>query len=298
MALPIDGLALHDKQDAIRRLMLRGADIHALNTVRKHLSGVKGGRLAAACSGTTVTLAISDVVGDDVSVIGSGPGVPDTTTWRQVAAIVERFGPASAALRVFIEHGLAGRIAETPKPGDAAMRRVHAHVIASRRHALAAARAHAEALGYHVTVLEGDVTGESRDAARPWLRKALIASADLPVPRCVLSAGETTVRVSGGGRGGRNQEFALAVSRELRTVRDDVLAASVGTDGIDGPTDAAGAMADRTTIARGEALGLDWSAFLDDNNAYDFFASLGDLIHLGRTDTNVGDVQVLLTGGE
>jgi hydroxypyruvate reductase len=295
MAQPLDGLSLDEKQSAIRTLMHAGADIHALNTVRKHLSAIKGGRLAAACAGTVLTLAVSDVVGDDLSVIGSGPGVADPTTWRDAADVLRRFGAYTGGVRDVIDRGLRGELPDTPKPPDAVMARHQAAVIASRRHALESAKAAAEELGYTVSVLAEDVTGEARDAARPWFAEALRRAGAHSAPACIISAGETTVRVLGGGRGGRNQEFVLALAPAAAAAGGHLVVASIGTDGIDGPTDAAGALADGTTLTRAEAFGLDVEAFLADNNAYDFFATLGDLIHLGRTDTNVGDMQVLLT---
>jgi hydroxypyruvate reductase len=210
-----------------------------------------------------------------------------------VADALARFGSHSPTVRAITARGVAGEIAETPKPGDGSVTRTYARVIASRQLALDAARAAAEQLGYDVVVLGVDVTGEARRAAPQWLERALEKG-----PRskcCVLSAGETTVRVEGKGRGGRNQEFALALTHAMATATRDTVVASVGTDGIDGPTDAAGALVDRSTLARAMSLGLNPQAFLDDNNAYEFFATLGDLIHLGRTDTNVGDLQVLLS---
>jgi hydroxypyruvate reductase len=297
MAHPLDGLTLADKQATIREMMLAGANIHELNTVRKHLSAIKGGRLAAACAGTTLTLAISDVVGDDLSIIASGPGVPDPTTWSDVAGLLTRYPPTSHAVRDMVQRGVSGGIADTPKPGDAAFSRVRARVIASRRHALDAAGTAAAALGYEVRVLDEPVVGEARDAATHWFEQAS-GLHERNRKMCVLSAGETTVRVVGEGRGGRNQEFALALVDTLSHLREDVIVASVGTDGIDGPTDAAGALADTTSRPRAGTLGFEPAAFLADNNAYDFFAMLGDLIHLGRTDTNVGDVQVMLTSGD
>lgn len=296
MALPLQGLTLADKQACVRTMMLAGADIHALNTVRKHLSGVKGGRLAAACRGTTVTLAVSDVVGDDLSVIGSGPGVPDASTWADAASAIARFGGPRhpRAVHELVARGLRGEISETPKSGDPGLARQHAQVIASRRHALDAARVAARGLGYEVVTLADAVTGEARLAAPRWLDRVAEVLHTHARPLCVLSAGETTVRVTGSGRGGRNQEFALALVERAATLGGAVLVASVGTDGIDGPTDAAGALADATSRDRATAVGVSPTAFLDDNNAYAFFARLGDLIHLGRTDTNVGDVQILL----
>jgi glycerate 2-kinase len=297
MALPHQGISLADKQDCVRTMMLAGADIGALNTVRKHLSAIKGGRLAAACRGTTLTLAVSDVVGDDLSVIGSGPGVADATTWADAASALERFGGArhSRAVRALIARGVRGEIEETPKPGDVALARSQAHVIASPRHALHAAGVAAASLGYDVLTLRDAVTGEAREAAAQWLGQVekQLTPADRQ-PRCVLAGGETTVHVTGAGRGGRNQEFVLALVDRIAAFSRDIVIASIGTDGIDGPTDAAGALADRSTRERASALGFSPEAFLNDNNAYEFFAVLGDLIHLGRTDTNVGDVQILL----
>ena len=285
MAVPGEGLTLADKQRAVHAMLLGGADIHQLNTVRKHLSRVKGGRLAAACRGTTLTLAISDVVGDDLSVIGSGPGVADVSTSRDALMALQRYAPDSAALP----------LTETPKPGTPELDRASAYVIASRRHALESARGAAARLGYAVSVLPTEITGEARAVSTQWLAEARAQAAALPQPACVLSAGETIVHVRGSGRGGRNQEFVLALVDALSHWISDCVVASIGTDGIDGPTDAAGALADPTTRARASRLDFHPSAFLADNNAYEFFANLGDLVHLGRTDTNVGDVQILLT---
>jgi glycerate 2-kinase len=284
MAAPLEGVSLDAKQHIIHRMLLGGADIHALNAVRKHLSRIKGGRLAAACRGTTVTLAISDVVGDDLSVIGSGPGVADDSTVDDAMRALQQYAP-DAAIPV---------LPETPKRGDARLARAHAFVIASRPHAVAAARAAAQALGYRVAVLSAEITGEARTAAQQWFARATTAIDSAGAPTCVLSAGETTVHVTGRGRGGRNQEFALSLVDAVALARNETIVASIGTDGIDGPTDAAGALVDHTTRERAAALDLDAHAFLAHNNAYEFFANLGDLIHLGRTETNVGDVQVLL----
>lgn len=284
MVSPIENVTLAQKQTVVERMLRAGADIQTLNTVRKHLSRVKGGRLAAACRGATVTLAISDVVGDDLSLIGSGPGVADPTTAAD----------AGRALRAAAPELAATPLAETPKPDDEAMARSHAFVVASRRHALDAAQRAAEGLGYRTTVLADDITGEARDAGPTWFSRARALAAEISGPACVLSAGETTVHVTGHGRGGRNQEFVLSLVSAVAEADAGWMVASVGTDGIDGPTDAAGALADETTAARAATLGFDARAFLAHNNAYEYFANLGDLIHLGRTDTNVGDVQVLL----
>jgi glycerate 2-kinase len=297
LARPLPGIPLADKQEVVQAMLRGGADIHALNTVRKHLSEVKGGRLAAACAGTTMTLAISDVVGDDLGVIGSGPGVPDSSTWVDAVAalnrhVVEQDQPAS--VRSVMAKGIAGQIADTPKADNAAISRVQAHVIGSRFNAMSGARAAAEQLGYRALVIEQPVTREARRVAVEWF-EYVRQLADVS-RTCVISSGETTVRVIGRGRGGRNQEFALALARALATLPGDAVAASVGTDGIDGPTDAAGAIVDSTTLTRAAQLGLAApESYLNDNNSYAFFDALGDLIRSGPTGTNVGDLQILLT---
>jgi glycerate 2-kinase len=296
LACPLEGVTLQDKQQVVAAMLRGGADIHALNTVRKHLSAVKGGRLAGACRGTTLTLAVSDVVGDDLAVIGSGPGVPDPSTWADAARAIGCVPSAQqpASVRALMKKGVAGELADTPKPGDPAMARVEARVIASRLNAVDGARLAAEQLGYRTFTIERAVTGEARVAAAAWFAEARQLTASGPRV-CVVSAGETTVRVTGTGRGGRNQEFALSLARALAAQGGAVAAASVGTDGIDGPTDAAGAVVDATTLHRAAEHGLDQpERYLEDNNSYFFFSPLGDLIKTGPTDTNVGDLQVLL----
>jgi hydroxypyruvate reductase len=299
LAQPMDGITLDDKQRLVAAMLKGGADIHALNTVRKHLSRIKGGRLAAACRGATVTLAISDVVGDDLAVIGSGPAVPDPSTWQHAAAAIDRFVPRSqqpSAVREAIERGLSGALPETPKPGDVTMRRAIARVIASRSDAMRGAREAAERLGYRCLQLDEAVTGDARAAATSWLA-TVRQHASSGARVCVVSSGETTVRVTGTGKGGRNQEFALALAEGLANDSAEIVVASAGTDGVDGPTDAAGAVVDTGTLRRASDLGLAPPAdYLADNNSYAFFAALGDLISTGPTDTNVGDLQVYLKG--
>lgn len=297
MAAPIDGLSLADKIDTTRLMMTSGADIHALNTVRRHLSKVKGGRLAAACVGTTITLAISDVVGDDLHAIGSGPGVPDETSWADAAAALERFGGDAHAERVrsIVRAGLDGKLADTPKPGHPALARARARVIGSRVDAMEGARTAAISRGYHPIVMTEPVTGEARAVAPEWLRRARDLIAHAPRPACVISSGETTVRVTGTGRGGRNLEFVLALA-ELLSATPGVAAGSIGTDGIDGSSGVAGAIVDSTTLGRAAAAGLASPGnFLAANDSLAFFAPLDDAVRLGRTDTNVGDLQVLLS---
>jgi hydroxypyruvate reductase len=194
-----------------------------------------------------------------------------------------------------LKDGAAGRVVETPKPDDARFARSSISVIGSRRDAVEGAAADARRRGYHVLTLETPVVGEARVAAREHLDTVAARARNLPRPLCVVSAGETTVRVVGHGRGGRNQEFVLAALPLMGRLGGAVALASVGTDGIDGPTDAAGALAEETTLDRARSAGLESpTRFLDDNNAYAFFTATGDLIHTGPTDTNVGDLQVML----
>ena len=296
MAAPISGLSLEDKIETTRVMMTAGADIHALNTVRRHLSKVKGGRLAASCVGTTITLAISDVVGDDLHAIGSGPGVPDRSTWSDVAAALDRFGGDRHGERVkaLVRDGLAGKVADTPKPGHASLSRAQARVIGSRLDAMEGARSAAAGLGYHPIVITEPVTGEARDAAPVWFARARELAAKSGRPACVISSGETTVRVTGTGKGGRNLEFALALAESIAGLPGMAMA-SIGTDGIDGSSGVAGGVVDSTTMRRAAAAALaSPGEYLAANNSFAFFAPLGDVVRLGRTDTNVGDLQVLL----
>ena len=295
MALPVSGVSLEDKQRTVRTLLLRGADIYELNGVRKHLSAIKGGRLAAASPARIVTLAISDVIGDDLSVIASGPTVPDASTFEAALDVLDRRGGRAtypASIRAHLQKGAAGEVEETPKVSTNG-RDVDARVIGSIATAISGAATAAAALGYAVHVLPRRLVGEARAAA------GVLADSLLEIPRaghrvCVIGGGETTVAVVGTGTGGRSQELALALALRLETTAGPVAALSAGTDGIDGPTDAAGAIVDSGTLVRARAAGLDASRYLDNNDSYTFFAHLGDLVRTGPTGTNVGDLQVLL----
>jgi glycerate 2-kinase len=297
MALPSGYVTLEAKQETIRTLLSRGADIHELNTVRKHLSGIKGGQLAAACPAPVLTLAISDVVGDDLAVIGSGPTVADPSTFHDALEVLDARGgrgayPANAVS--VLESGAAGEAPETPKPGAPWFMQSVARVIGGAADALNGARSTAESLGYTVRTIERPLTGEARTAAAAYAQQVAALGAALPRPLCVLSFGETTVNVTGDGKGGRNQEFALGLVSLLDTLGPCVVAASVGTDGVDGPTNAAGAIIDSTTSSRAAANKLVPDRYLADNNSYEFFRALDDLIVIGPTDTNVGDIQIVL----
>jgi glycerate-2-kinase len=297
MAAPVEGITLDDKISTTRLMMNAGADIHALNTVRRHLSNVKGGRLAAACAGTTITLALSDVVGDDLNAIGSGPGVADSTTWSDAAAALERFGGGDHldSVRAVIRRGLAGELPDTPKAGHPSLARATARVIGGRMDALAGARDAAVARGYEVAVIDEPIVGEARAAGPAWLDRARGLARGGRQPLCVISGGETIVRVTGAGTGGRNLEFVLSIAEALQALPGTYAAASIGTDGIDGTSGVAGAMVDSTTMTRAAAAGLPPpGAVLAANDSFSFFAPLDDLIRLGRTNTNVGDLQVIV----
>jgi glycerate 2-kinase len=297
MSLPAAGVTLSDKQQTVRQLLESGADIHELNTVRKHLSAIKGGQLAAACGGPTLTLAVSDVVGDDLSVIASGPTVPDPSTFADALAVLARRGDGAfpAAVTARLRAGAAGDLRDTPGADDARLARARAEVIGPQRGAVEGARQAAAALGFAVHIVDAPVIGEARLAAATHIAEVARALGGLPRPACVIAAGETTVTVTGRGKGGRNQEFTFAAARALPALGSTAVAASIGTDGIDGPTDAAGAVGDSTTFARARAAGIvDPDAFLQDNNTYAFFDRLGDLIRTGPTRTNVGDIQIVL----
>lgn len=299
LAAPAEDLKLEDKVQATRVLLAAGAPIETLNCVRKHLSAIKGGQLAAACAGSTSTFALSDVVGsDDPSVIGSGPTAADPTTYEDALRALEQFGvgdrfPANARAR--LEAGARGAAPETPKPGDARLARSRLHIVGGLRDAMEGAIAAAQARGYAVVTVDRPITGDARTAARAYFNELEIVASRARRPVCIVSGGETTVKVTGSGRGGRNQEFALALARPLASLSSSVVVASAGTDGIDGPTDAAGAIVDPTSLARARAAGVgEPEAFLENNDSYAFFSALSDLIRTGPTDTNVGDIQIAI----
>ena len=300
MAVPAEGLSLADKRAATRLLLNAGTEIQRLNGVRKHLSALKGGWLGVESAAPWTTLAVSDVVGDDVSAIASGPTVADATTYRDALDTILASGTASEQPEPVmnrLRRGIAGEIAETPKPGDVRLNRGSAHVICSGIDARNGASVAARQLGYTVFAIDVATVGEARLAARSLFAKVVdhTDSARAQDTRiCVVASGETTVRVTGNGKGGRNQEFALALVDVLAEFPGRVAVASIGTDGVDGPTDAAGAVVDSTTRDRSLRRGLSAAASLKNNDAYAFFSALGDLIKTGPTGTNVGDLQLFL----
>jgi hydroxypyruvate reductase/glycerate 2-kinase len=299
---PADGITLDDKQAVTKLLHRCGATIGEMNAVRKHLSRVKGGRLAEAFGGRLlVGLVISDVVGDPLDVIASGPTTPDPTTFADALAVLDRYsllGAVPPAVRGLLERGAAGLIPETPKrlPDG-----VHNVVVGNNATALAAASAKAESLGYRVLNLGPFVEGESREVAVALagvVRAVRALGVPTPPPVCLLVGGETTVALGDRpGQGGRNQEFVLAAAARLGAEgMGGACVLSGGTDGEDGPTDAAGAVATADTLRVAAELGLDPRPFLDGHDSYRFFDRTGGLIRTGLTDTNVTDVRVILVG--
>ena len=304
LAVPLEGVTLSQKVEATRILLAAGMPIHELNCVRKHLSAIKGGQLARAAAGRVLTLALSDVVGpveNDPAVIGSGPTVVDPTTFAEAAAIVGRPGIRDhipPEVLDVLDRGREGHVPDTMKTRSAVLSDTMYRVVGSRRQAMEGALSSARGLGYAVAMLESPVVGEAWVAGADHPRRVAEATRHMAGPVCVVSSGETTVTVSGRGRGGRNQELALAAASEMGRLGTAAVFASVGTDGVDGPTNAAGAMVDSTTPARAASLALGSArTFLAENDAYAYFDRLGDLIRTGPTGTNVGDLQVVVTAG-
>ena len=297
LSLPVPGVTMEDLKAVTRALLASGAPIQDMNTVRKHLSAIQGGRLAAATRAQVLALVVSDVTGDDPTHIASGPCTPDPTTFAQAAEVLERYGvrpPASVAAR--LEAGAAGREPETPKPGDPAFARVDNRVIATAHASLMAAAAFFEAHGVAPLVLGDSVTGESREVAKVYAalaREVRLHAQPVRPPAAIISGGETTVTLRGKGRGGRCSEFALALGVALEGL-EDVWALAADTDGIDGSEDNAGALLAPDAVASARSRGLDARRLLEANDAYGFFAALDALVVTGPTRTNVNDYRVIL----
>jgi glycerate 2-kinase len=297
---PADGLTLAEKQRATQMLLESGATIQEVNAVRKHISKLKGGRFAKLVApANLVSLILSDVIGDSLEAIASGPTVADSTTYGDCLEIVRRYDLTDKmphAVINLLRRGAEGAVDETPKPSDAIFHKVQNVIIGSNRAALNGAERQAETFGYQAWILSSSVEGESRIVAKSHTALVKdIARRGQPLrrPVCVISGGETTVTIRGDGLGGRNQEFALAAAVEIDGV-DGVIILSAGTDGTDGPTDAAGAIVDASTVQRGRARGLDAAASLARNDSYHFLKATDDLLITGPTFTNVMDLQVML----
>jgi len=300
LVCPVEGVTLEDLQATNQALLACGATIVEINTLRKHLSAVKGGQLArAAVPARMLTLVLSDVVGDPLDAIASGPTVPDTTTYEDCVAIVDRYGLENLLPPMVIRRlldGASGGLMETPKLGDPIFDRVTNILVANNDSAVRAAARKADELGYKSLVLSTLIEGETRDVAKVHAaiaREIRASGRPCKPPCCLISGGETTVTLRGNGRGGRNQEFVLAAALDIDGV-GGITVCSVGTDGIDGTTDAAGAIADGQTGARSIASGLDPHASLAENDSNAIFAALGDLVVTGPTDTNVMDLRLIL----
>jgi hydroxypyruvate reductase len=302
LPMPSTGISLADKQNTTKLLLACGATINEINAVRKHLSQVKGGQLArAAYPATLISLVLSDVVGDPLDVIASGPTVPDQSRFYEVKMILDKYGihdQLPASVRNHITKGLSGEIPETPKADDIIFLKTQNLIVASNRQALAAAKAEAQKLGYHTLILSSMIEGETKEVARVHAaiaKEIRLSKNPIPPPACVISGGETTVTLRGNGLGGRNQEFVLAAGVDIAGLEETVIL-SAGTDGTDGPTNAAGAICDGETISRATELNLNPHVFLNENNSYRFFEKIGDLLITGPTTTNVMDLRIFLVG--
>lgn len=300
LPLPVPGLSLFEKQETTKALLACGATIHEVNAVRKHLSAIKGGGLARAVyPATLISLILSDVVGDDLDSIASGPCVPDSKTFGDCLAIFKKYAidqQIPARVHHYIESGVAGTVPETPKAGQDFFTKTLNVIIGSNFSALLKGKEKAGQLGYNTFLLSSQMEGETHLVASLHMAIAReIWQHDHPVPKpaCLLSGGETTVAVKGSGKGGRNQEFALAAALNMPGM-ENIVVLSAGTDGTDGPTDAAGAFADNSTLLRAVQQQLDPLDYLENNDSYNFFDALGDLYITGPTNTNVMDIRIIL----
>jgi len=302
MPLPVQGISLNDEARVTSLLLKSGASIDEINTVRKHLSQIKGGRLAARLYPATVlTLIISDVVGDGIDAIASGPTTPDPTTFHDSEQVLKKYDlwsqiPKNA--RRVISAGLSGSIPETPKRNNKVFTRVHNVIVGNNRASCLAAASAMTKAGYKTQVLSIQITGEAREAGRIFgsiVRDIRDNSLPFAPPAALVAGGETTVTVRGKGKGGRNQELALAAAVRINR-SDGVVVGSFATDGIEGQTDAAGALVDGTTITRGLKLEMNPDEFLRNNDSYHYFSRLEDLVITGPTGTNVNDIMILAVG--
>ena len=306
---PMDGIALDDKKEVTELLLKAGATIDELNTVRKHISSVKGGRLAElAHPATLITPVLSDVIGDRLAVIASGPTVPDSTTFKDAIGVLRKYGledKIPGRVAKILKDGLEGKIEETPKGCEDFFKKARTIIVAGIKEALVAAKEKAESMGFKTEILTSELQGAAREAARDLAARAIEAKNTMKAgdkPRCLLFGGETTVTVKGGGLGGRNQELALAVAIEIEG-RDGITLLSAGTDGTDGPTNAAGAIVDGGTLSLAKQYGMDAALYLENNDSYHFFKRLdflsGKRHHLmtGPTGTNVMDLQIIAVEG-
>jgi glycerate-2-kinase len=299
MPYPAEGISLEDKQDVTSKLLMKGATIDELNAVRKHLSAIKGGQLARRCIPTrVVSLILSDVIGDPLDTIASGPTSPDTTTFSDAVDVLKKYklwGDTCSQVRNRLEYGMRKIIAETPKPGDEIFNHVTNIIIGNNSIAAEFAAKTAEALGYNSLIVSTMIEGEAAEVGTvlAGIAKELAAKGrPLKPPAAMIFSGETTVNVRGSGRGGRNQELALSSARRIAGLK--AVVASLATDGIDGPTEASGAIVDGETLKKASEAGLSIEKFLAENDSYSFFERIGDMIATGPTGTNVNDLVLIL----
>lgn len=297
---PQDGITLAEKQETTKLLLGCGADITEINAIRKHISKVKGGQLARIVQpATLVTLILSDVIGDPLDSIASGPAAADESTFEDCFAVLEKYqllGRIPASVEQHLRNGVEHKIPDTPKIGDPAFENTHNIIVGSNWQAVVAAKKKAESLGYNTFVLSTFIEGETKDVARVHaaiVKEILKSGNPISKPACIISGGETTVTIKGAGLGGRNQEFVLAAAMDIQGLAE-VVVLSAGTDGTDGPTDAAGAIADGKTIDCAQKMKMNALSYLQNNDSYHFFARLKDLIKTGPTNTNVMDLRILL----
>ena len=295
---PMDGISLSEKQSITDLLLRAGADIEELNSVRKHLSKVKGGRLAEiAHPAKMISIIISDVIGDKLDVIASGPTTADSSTFKDALRVIEKYNlseKAPESIMNILNSGNAGKISDTPKADNQIFRSVQNIIIGSNHKALEAAAKEARHEGLEIEVLSSEVSGEAREAAKGLAEKAKkVLSKDHKDKVCLISGGETVVTVKGKGNGGRNMELALSFAIEIEGM-EGITLLSAGTDGIDGPTDAAGAIVNGSTVIKAREMGLDPADYLNNNDSYNFFKEIDSLIITGPTGTNVMDMQIIL----
>ncbi|MEZ6176341.1 MAG: glycerate kinase [Candidatus Scalinduaceae bacterium] len=302
LPLPVKGISLSEKQEVTKKLLACGASINEINAVRKHISGIKGGQLARfSYPATLITFILSDVIGNYLDVISSGPTVPDRSTFADAKEILERYEMLNTipeSVKNYLESGIRGETPETPKAGEDVFTKTQNIIVGSNIQAVMAAKQKAGELGYNTMVLSSFIEGETKDVARVHaaIAKEILQSGNpVPGPACIVSGGETTVTIRGKGKGGRNQEFCLSASLDIAGL-DSVVILSGGTDGTDGPTDAAGAVCDGKTISRAVDKGMKAHDYLCNNDSYTFFKRLDDLLITGPTNTNVMDVRLSLVG--
>jgi hydroxypyruvate reductase len=300
LPLPVEEISLEEKQKTTEILLSCGANIHEINTVRKHISQIKGGRLAlASYPARVISFILSDVIGDDIQSIASGPTSADPTRFEDCLEIFERYKIMERIPRNVLEYiikGAEGKAPETPKPKDPMFEKTQNLIIGNNFHCLINAKKKAIDLGYNSIILSTYLNGEARDSAifhAAIAKEVMVSGNPVERPACLISGGETRVTIHGNGKGGRNQEFVLAFAMEIEGI-EGIVVLSGGTDGTDGPTDAAGAIADGLTIKRARELGMDPSSFLKNNDSYHFFKNIGDLLVTGPTNTNVMDLRIVL----